>query len=324
MLRFGLWCVLMVSTAAVWAQASGLRGIVADPNSPEARISGSGTQEAVVAGETIIALKIRGGEYAATRTWADVRSFLARNPSQTMFIAAIRKLDGAIAEALVYRGETPPAEPPPTKTSEPPPAIEPPPAGGVRFDVGLPVRGQSPQPQVPPVTQPSPRAAPPKGQERPETRSSSVAQRKAPLRVAFGAYFLGNESLRKTQKDNVSLSMAYALQSLGSRRQNEDFLTLTFLGTRGRDDFGDAEVGIAVLGYEHVWGFGSAYVGLGIGAAWTTVDYGSVKESRTDFVVTDRLGVYLDRNQTFSLELASLYGRVGANQGTSLNLALRF
>ncbi|MBW7928297.1 MAG: hypothetical protein H3C58_09475 [Fimbriimonadaceae bacterium] len=322
MLRFGWWCVFMVSTAVVWAQASGLRGIVADANSPEARIAGSGTHESVVAGETIIALKIRGGEYAATRTWADVRAFLARNPSQTMFVAAIRKADGAIAEALVYRGETPPAEPPPTKTNEPPPAIEPPPSG-VRFDAGLPVRGQTPPP-VPAVAQPSPTAAPPKSQENPATRSSSGAPRKAPLRIAFGAYFLGNESLRKTQKDNVSLSMAYALQSLGSRRQNEDFLSLTFLGTKGRDDFGDAEVGIAVLGYEHVWGFGSAYVGLGFGAAWTTVDYGSVKESRTDFVVTDRLGVYLDRSQAFSLELASLYGRVGANQGTSLNLALRF
>lgn len=323
MLRFGLWCVLMVSTATVWAQASGLRGIVADANSPEARISGSGAQESVVAGETIIALKIRGGEYVATRTWADVRSFLARNPSQTMFIAAIRKSDGAIAEALVYRGETP-VEPPPTKTNEPPPAIEPPPSGGVHFDAGLPVRGQSPPPQVPPVAQPSPTAAPPKGQERPATRSSSGDQKKAPLRMAFGAYFLGNASLRKTQKDNVSLTLGYALQSLGSRRQNEDFMTLTFLGTKGRDDFGDAEVGIAVLGYEHVWGFGSAYFGLGIGAAWTTVDYGSVRESRTDFVVTDRLGVYLDREQRFSLELASLYGPVGANQGTSLNLALRF
>ncbi len=319
MLRFGLWCVLMVAAAALWAQASGLRGIVADANSAEARIGGSGVQESVVAGETIIALKIRGGEYAPTRTWADVRSFLARHSSQTMFIAAIRKIDGAIAEALVYRGEAP-AETPPAKVAEPPPAIETPPSGGVRFDVGLPVRGQAPPPHVPPVAQP----APPKGEERPLTRTSAGAQRKAPLRIAVGAYFLSNTSLRQTQKDNVSLSMAYALQSLGSRRQNEDFLSLAFLGTKGRDDFGDAEVGVAALGYEHVWGFGSAYVGLGLGVAWTTVDYGTVKESRTDLVVTDRLGVYLDRGQTVSLELASLYGRVGANQGTSLNLALRF
>lgn len=107
---------------------------------------------------------------------------------------------------------------------------------------------------------------------------------------------------------SIGVDLRYTFRSLGSRRQNEDSVGLLSL-------FGGGTGYRGAVRYEHTWGFGSGYYAIGLGGS-----FGSGNVS--GFSGASRLGVYLDRKQTFAIE--SMNTSFNSDVASGLNFSLRF
>ncbi|MCW5942495.1 MAG: hypothetical protein KIS66_09705 [Fimbriimonadaceae bacterium] len=308
-----------------FSQGSGLLGVTDDPSAREAVIVRS-SDAVLKPGETIIAIKVPGGSYQVVKTWAEVAAFVRGNASPR-FVVSVRRVDGAIAEALVSADraslETAPATDP-GRTDSPPVTTTGAPTGGVRFDTGAgataPVTNLtpvSPAPATPATERP---VAPPSGV--PE-RGPAVEVPKAPISLTVGPFWLADTDLRRSQRNQGYVELGFAINATPTR-DHEDRLFLAFLGYEGDRDWGKAKVNHWIAGYQHLFGFGQMYLGLGVASVNTEVDYGWTKFWGWNGAAIGRLGAYFNRDKTFGAEILWLQGRSDSVSGGSANLTIRF
>lgn len=315
--------VLLGSWAALGlGQVSGLLGVTGDPNAREAVIARS-SDAVLKPGETIIAIKTPGGVYQVVKSWAEVAAFV-RSHTEPRFVVSVRRVDGAIAEALVSADRGAPVTPPAEGATRPivtPTTTSP---GGVRFDTG---GGTTPPVANPgavtpaPVDRPAERpVAPPSGM--PERASGEVVP-KAPVSLTVGPFWLADSGLRKSQRNQGYVELGFAINATPTR-DHEDRLFLAFLGYEGDRRWGPAKVNHWIAGYQHLFGFGQMYLGLGVASVNTEVDYGWTKFWSWNGAGIGRLGAYFNREKTFGAELMWLQGRSDSVSGGSVNLTIRF
>lgn len=292
------WLVL-----PAWAVDTGLQGVVGAEGVPEARIARVATGASVSIGETIIAMRRTGGDWAVTRTWADVLAFLHDNADARRFVASVRRVDGGIAEVLVERTEP---LPPLDRVTSPPPIVTTPPPVGT-------VTPPDPERIVPP---------PPSGLEFKGRGSVGAAK---PVGVSVGSFFLSSGTLRKHQRDNFAITLSYALMNDDLPTLNETSLFAMFAGYKSRDDVDRASVGLTLLGLQVLGGFGMGYAGIGAGVAWTSVKYDNYGTDRaTDFALLGRIGTFFTEERTLGVELGWVQGPRNANRGLLLSVGGRF
>lgn len=314
--------VVLGSWAALgFGQASGLLGVSGDPNAREAVIVRS-SDAVLKPGETIIAIKTPGGVYQVVKSWAEVAAFV-RGHTEPRFVVSVRRVDGAIAEALVTADRDAPATPA-TDGGAPvaPPTTAPP--GGVRFDTG---GGTTPPVTNPSVTTPAPGGtrtetpvAPPSGMP---ARASGEAVPRAPVSLTVGPFWLGDADLRKSQRNQGYVELGFAINATPTR-DHEDRLFLAFLGYEGDRNWGRAKVNHWIAGYQHLFGFGQMYLGVGAASVNTEVDYGWTKFWSWNGAGIARLGAYFNKEKTFGAEVMWLQGRSDSVSGGSANLTIRF
>ena len=148
---------------------------------------------------------------------------------------------------------------------------------------------------------------------------------KKPWQISLGGFLL-TDSVVSDQSAAGSLLVRYNFKSHGSRRQNEDGVTL--LGAFARAQVAgigiDNDISIGGLLYEHTWGFGSMYYSVGAGVLATQISNFGAQGNFSDGAFIARLGTWFDRKQSFGIELMSLEGGRVANTGISLGLTGRF